>query len=167
MASVQFQWRVETDSRLLWPELSQPTAKCCCAGPTRNSVWTGVKNNQWYATTDIINAFFLNPFGSRVQATVCFHLEWCPVHLELTAPGVGTQLHHLPRTDLPWTDLDCTWIGWSSWTPAIHWRHHHVRQHSRRTFRERWENSPKSSKSQFCHKEKNNKVKDLHRRSTF
>ncbi|KAK4806934.1 hypothetical protein QYF61_027301 [Mycteria americana] len=39
----------------------------------------------------------------RVQATVCFHLEGRPVHLELTAPGVETQPYHLP-----WADPDST-----------------------------------------------------------
>ena len=50
----------------------------------------------------------LHPFGSRVQATVCFHLEGRPVHLESTAPGVETQSHHLP-----WADPDCAGAGWT------------------------------------------------------
>ncbi|KAK4818478.1 LOW QUALITY PROTEIN: hypothetical protein QYF61_014180 [Mycteria americana] len=41
-----------------------------------------------------------------VQATVCFHLEGHPVHLELIAPGVETQPYHLP-----WTDPDGTGTG--------------------------------------------------------
>ena len=41
-----------------------------------------------------------------MQATVFFHLEGHPVHLELTAPGVETQSHHLP-----WTNPDCTGKG--------------------------------------------------------
>ncbi|KAF4796690.1 hypothetical protein TURU_082101 [Turdus rufiventris] len=40
--------------------------------------------------------------SSRVQATVCFHLEGHPINLEPTAPGVETQLNLL------WIDLDCT-----------------------------------------------------------
>ncbi|GAB0179130.1 hypothetical protein GRJ2_000378300 [Grus japonensis] len=36
-----------------------------------------LKAAKWYATIDITNAFFLNPFGGRVQATVCLHLEGC------------------------------------------------------------------------------------------
>lgn len=49
------------------------------------------KVTKWYATIDITNAFFLNLFGSRMQATFCFNVEGCPVHLELTVPRVETQ----------------------------------------------------------------------------
>ena len=62
---------------------------------------------KWYAMIDIANAFFsILLSGSRMQATVCFYLDGCPIHLELTAPGVETQPHHLP-----WTDPDCTGTG--------------------------------------------------------
>jgi len=30
---------------------------------------------------------FFDSFGSRVQITVCFYLEGCPLYLETTAPG--------------------------------------------------------------------------------
>ncbi|KAJ7415168.1 hypothetical protein BTVI_38988 [Pitangus sulphuratus] len=45
----------------------------------------------------------------RVQATVCLHLEGCPVYLEATAPGVETQSHHLPLSD-----PDCIGMGEAS-----------------------------------------------------
>ncbi|XP_074425969.1 uncharacterized protein LOC141736129 isoform X3 [Larus michahellis] len=45
----------------------------------------------------------LRRHSSRVQATVCFHLERGPVYLELIAPAVETQPYYLP-----WTDPDCT-----------------------------------------------------------
>uniref|UniRef100_A0A8D0FRR5 Uncharacterized protein n=1 Tax=Strix occidentalis caurina TaxID=311401 RepID=A0A8D0FRR5_STROC len=53
-----------------------------------------------------ISAIRSNRFSTRenrMQATVCFHLEGCPTHLESAAPGVETQPHHLP-----WTDPCCT-----------------------------------------------------------
>ncbi|GAB0186527.1 hypothetical protein GRJ2_001118000 [Grus japonensis] len=64
------------------------------------------KAAKWYATTNNHKCVFLNPFDSRVQATVCFHLEGHPVYLESTAPGVETQPHHLP-----WADPDHTGTG--------------------------------------------------------
>ena len=64
------------------------------------------KTAKWYATIDNCQSIFLDPFGSRVQATVCFHLEGRPVHLESAAPGVETQPHHLP-----WTNPECTGKG--------------------------------------------------------
>lgn len=39
---------------------------------------------------------FLHSFSSRVQATVFFHLEGCPVHLEPAAQGVEIQPQYLP-----------------------------------------------------------------------
>lgn len=52
---------------------------------------TCLKAAKWHARTDTANVF-----GSRVQYTVWFHMEDCPIHLESTALGVEADCH------LPW-----------------------------------------------------------------
>lgn len=37
---------LETNSRLLWPEWSHASAKCCCTECARTSVWTGVEDSR-------------------------------------------------------------------------------------------------------------------------
>jgi len=64
------------------------------------------KAAKWYTAIDIANAFFSIPLAAECRPHVCFHLEGHPVHVELTAPGVETQSHHLP-----WADSDCTGKG--------------------------------------------------------
>ncbi|KAK4833069.1 hypothetical protein QYF61_027731 [Mycteria americana] len=94
------EWRLMVDCR----GLSEVTPMLSAAVPDVVELQYELESKavKWYATTDITNF----PFGSRVQAAICFHLERRSVHLELIAPGVETQPHHLP-----WTDPDCTGTG--------------------------------------------------------
>ncbi|KAF4804106.1 hypothetical protein TURU_010605 [Turdus rufiventris] len=55
------------------------------------------------AMINTAKCIFLHSFSNKMQATVCFHMERHPVHLELITPGVEPQPHYLP-----WTNPDCT-----------------------------------------------------------
>ena len=73
----------------------------------RTSVQTGVIGSHLICHSRYCHYVFLNPSGGRMQATVCFQLEVCPVGS--TAPGVEKQSY-----SLPWAVPDCIETGGSS-----------------------------------------------------
>ncbi|GAB0203776.1 hypothetical protein GRJ2_002843200 [Grus japonensis] len=93
------EWRLTVD----YHGLNEVTPPMSAAMPDMLELQYELKSKaaKWYATIDIANCRV-----KGVQATVGFHLEGYPVHLEPTAPGVETQAHHFS-----WTYPECTEKG--------------------------------------------------------
>ncbi|RMC15943.1 hypothetical protein DUI87_08150 [Hirundo rustica rustica] len=94
------EWRLMVDYRAL----NEVTPPLSAAVPDMLELQYELESKaaKWYATIDIANAFFSIPLAAECRAQFAF--TWKGVqYLELTAPGVETQPHHLP-----WTDPDCT-----------------------------------------------------------